>query len=149
MERDGRDESFSLKSNESVAPLHPPTGGDDASDARHHAGRVARVPVHSARGAARGRLSDDPGADFLSRGEPGRHHLIRFWWHDAGHERVTEVTAVADGSWPGYFCGTVDLRENPLGPLRDERPAECGFDFPTETGEVRNVFVIAAYTAEG
>jgi hypothetical protein len=80
---------------------------------------------------------------------PGRHHLIRFWWHDAGHERVTEVTAVADGSWPGYFCGTVDLRENPLGPLRDERPAECGFDFPTETGEVRNVFVIAAYTAEG
>jgi Tc toxin complex TcA C-terminal TcB-binding domain len=80
---------------------------------------------------------------------PGRHHLLRFWWHDAGHERVTEFTAVAEGGWPGYFCGPVDLGESPLGPLRDEHPAVCGFDFPAEAGEIGNIFVIAHYAAEG
>jgi hypothetical protein len=81
--------------------------------------------------------------------EPGRHHDIRFWWTDDGHERAAEFTAVADSAWPGYFCGTVDLHEIPLGPLRDDRPTACGFDFLAEAGETRNVFVIAHYTAEG
>jgi hypothetical protein len=81
--------------------------------------------------------------------EPGRHHDIRFWWTDDGHERAAEFTAVADSAWPGYFCGPVDLHESPLGPLRDDRPAACGFDFLAEAGETRNVFVIAHYTAEG
>jgi len=79
---------------------------------------------------------------------PGRHHLVRFWWHDTGHERVTEFTAVAESGWPGYFCGTVDLGESPLRPLRDEHPAVCGFDFPAEAGEICNIFVIAHYAAE-
>jgi hypothetical protein len=81
--------------------------------------------------------------------EPGRHHVVRFWWTHDGHERATEFTAVADGAWPGYFCGTVDLRENPLGPLRDGRPSACGFGFPAAAGETRTVFIIAHYTAEG
>jgi hypothetical protein len=81
--------------------------------------------------------------------EPGRHHVIRFWWTDNGHERSTEFTAVADSAWPGYFCGTVDLQESPLGPLREDRPAVCGFGFPAQAGETRNVFVIAHYTVEG
>jgi hypothetical protein len=81
--------------------------------------------------------------------EPGRGHVIRFWWNDDGHERTTEFTAVADGAWPGYFCGTVGLHESPLGPLRDDRPAVCGFDFPAKAEQTRNVFVIAHYTAEG
>jgi hypothetical protein len=81
--------------------------------------------------------------------EPGRHHVIQFWWTHDGHERATEFTAVADGAWPGYFCGTVDLRENPLGPLRDDRPSACGFGFPPAAGETRAVFIIAHYTAEG
>jgi hypothetical protein len=38
---------------------------------------------------------------------------------------------------------------SPLGPLRDEHPATCGFDFPGRTAEIGNVFVIARYTAEG
>ena len=79
--------------------------------------------------------------------QPGRHRVIRFW-QDDGHERATEFTAVADGAWPGYFCGTVDLRKSPLGPLRDERPAVCGFDFPAGAGEICNIFVIAHYAAE-
>jgi hypothetical protein len=78
---------------------------------------------------------------------PGRHHLVRFWRRDAGDEHVREVTAVADSAWPGYFCGPVDLGARPLGPLRDEHPAECGFDFPATAGDVGNVFVIAHYTA--
>ena len=56
--------------------------------------------------------------------QPGRHHLVRFWRDDDGHERATEFECVADGAWPGFFCGTVDLREHPLGPLRDERPVD-------------------------
>jgi Tc toxin complex TcA C-terminal TcB-binding domain len=80
--------------------------------------------------------------------QPGHHHLVRFWWQDADRDRATEFTAVADGAWPGYFCGTADLRDNPLGPLRDARPALCGFDFPAQAGEVGNVFVVVHYSAE-
>jgi Tc toxin complex TcA C-terminal TcB-binding domain len=80
--------------------------------------------------------------------QPGHHHVVRFWWRDEGHDRATEFTAVADGTWPGYFCGMADLSESPLGPLRDARPALCGFDFPAQAGEIGNVFVIIRYTAE-
>lgn len=81
--------------------------------------------------------------------EPGRHHVIRFWWTHDGRERATEFTAVADGAWPGYFCGMVDLHESPVGPMRDGHPAACGFAFTAEAQEIRNAFVIAHYTAEG
>jgi hypothetical protein len=80
--------------------------------------------------------------------EPGRHHLVRFWSQDGGRDRSTEFSCIADGAWPGYFCGPVDLMTSPLGPLRDEHPATCGFDFPGRTAEIGNVFVIARYTAE-
>ena len=81
--------------------------------------------------------------------QPGRHHLVRFWRHDADHEGVTEFSAVADGGWPGYFCVPVDLGASPLGPLRDEHPAVCGFDFPAEAGEIGTIFIIAHYATEG
>ena len=50
--------------------------GDLAADGRDHAGRHDRLPVPAAVGAARGRLSDDPRADALSRRRPGGHDLV-------------------------------------------------------------------------
>jgi hypothetical protein len=61
---------------------------------------------------------------------PGRHHLVRFWRDEAGSGRSAEVECVAGEAWPGFFCGAVDLREHPLGPLRDRRPENCTFRVP-------------------
>ena len=62
--------------NEPVAPLYPAPGGDVAADGGDHAGRHVRLPLSAAVGAARGRLPDDPGADLLSRRQPGRDDLV-------------------------------------------------------------------------
>jgi hypothetical protein len=78
---------------------------------------------------------------------PGAHHRIRFWPGEAEHCDATEVECVARDEWPGLFRGVIDLREHPLGPLRDGRPAACAFEFPEQAGEIRNVFVIASYDA--
>ena len=77
----------------------------------------------------------------------GRHHLIRFWPDGADLDQATEVECVAGGAWPGFFYGTVDLREHPLGPLPENRPVTCTFEVPAEAGPVRSAFVVASYDA--
>jgi hypothetical protein len=79
---------------------------------------------------------------------PGRHHLVRFWRDEADRDGAADVRCVADGAWPGYFCGAIDLREQPLGPLREGRPVACTIEIPAEAGEICNAFVIAHYDAE-
>ena len=61
---------------------------------------------------------------------PGAHHLIRFWRDEAGHGDAAQVECVAGDAWPGLFCGAIDLREHPLGPLRDGQPTACTFEIP-------------------
>ena len=61
---------------EPVAPVHPAAGGDLAADGGDHAGRHRRLSVSAALGLARGRLSDDPGADLLSRRQPRCDDLV-------------------------------------------------------------------------
>lgn len=75
----------------------------------------------------------------------GRHHLVRFWLGADGRDTAVEIECIAEEGWPGYFRGTVDLRRHPLGPLRDERPSACGFEFPAQAGRIRSVFVLASY----
>ena len=70
---------------------------------------------------------------------------MRFWRDDAEQDATAEVKCVASDGWPGYFRGTVDLRERPLGPLWDGRSATCTFEIPQEAGEIRNVFVLTSY----
>jgi hypothetical protein len=86
---------------------------------------------------------------------PGDHHLIRFRRDEAGHDRdevghdnVAEFRCIADGAWPGFFLGAIDLRDRRLGPLRDDRPAGCTFEIPAQTGEICSAYVIAYYDAE-
>src|ERR1700739_666445 len=63
-------------SNEPVAAIYITAGSDDAIDDRHHALGHVGVQI-SARGcAARGGLSDHPGADLLSRRESRRDDLL-------------------------------------------------------------------------
>ena len=66
---------------------------------------------------------------------PGRRPLDATTWSGSGPRgptagEATEVECVADGAWPGFFRGIVDLRDRPLGPLRDGRPAACTFELP-------------------
>jgi hypothetical protein len=79
---------------------------------------------------------------------PGHHHTVRFWPGEAGHDDVAEFECVADGAWPGFFFGAVDLGERRLGPLRDDRPAGCTFEIPAQAGAICSAFVIAHYDAE-
>ncbi len=79
---------------------------------------------------------------------PGRHHLVRFWRDEAGRGGSAEVECVAAEAWPGFFCGTIDLREHPLGPLRDDRPTACTFEIPAQAGEICSAFVAADYDAQ-
>jgi hypothetical protein len=79
---------------------------------------------------------------------PGDHHLIRFRPDEAGHDNVAEFRCIADGAWPGFFLGAIDLRDRRLGPLRDDRPAGCTFEIPAQTGEICSAYVIAHYDAE-
>jgi hypothetical protein len=51
-------------------------GRDDAADGGDPAGRHRRLPLPAAVGAAGGRLSDHPGADLLSRRQPGGDDLV-------------------------------------------------------------------------
>lgn len=79
---------------------------------------------------------------------PGHHHLVRFWRGDHdGHACDVEVPCVASEAWPGYFCGTIDLRDEPLGPLTDDRSRACTLEFPAGTGEITDAFLIAQYDA--
>ncbi len=78
----------------------------------------------------------------------GRHHLVRFWRDDADSDDATAFPCVADSSWPGMFLGTIDLREHPLGPLRDKQPVGGTFEFPEDAEPFSRVFVIAHYEAE-
>jgi hypothetical protein len=80
--------------------------------------------------------------------QPGRHHLIRFWPDDPNCCEVAEFQCIASDAWPGYFCGTIHLDEQPLGPLHEDRPAVCEFEFPDDTGEICNAFVVAHYNAQ-
>ena len=66
----------------------------------------------------------------------GRHHLVRFWpdGADCDRHRATDVECVASEAWPGFFCGTADLREHPLGPLRDGHPVTCTFEIRRKPG---------------
>ena len=77
----------------------------------------------------------------------GRHHLVRFWPDGADCEQAAEVECVAGETWPGFFCGTIDLCDHPLGPLREDRPVTCTFEIPAQAGPVRSAFVIASYDA--
>jgi hypothetical protein len=79
---------------------------------------------------------------------PGRHHLVRFWRDEAGRGGSAEVECVAGETWPGFFCGSIDLREHPLGPLRDDRPTACTFEIPAQAGEICSAFVAAHYDAQ-
>jgi len=80
----------------------------------------------------------------------GRHHLVRFWPDGADRDQATEVECVAGVAWPGFFYGTIDLREHSLGPLRADRPVTCTFEIPAEAGPIRSAFVVASYdTAPG
>ena len=85
---------------------------------------------------------DAPGA------APGDHHLVRFRPDEAGHDNVAEFQCIADGAWPGFFLGAIDLRDRPLGPLRDERPVGCTFEIPAQAGGICSAYVIAHYDAE-
>src|SRR5690348_2324624 len=62
---------------ESVASFYPEAGGHNASDGGDHAVRPDRLSLPAGRSASRGRLSDHPGADVLSRREPGYHDILR------------------------------------------------------------------------
>jgi len=79
---------------------------------------------------------------------PGDHHLVRFRQDEAGHDNVTEFQCIADGAWPGFFLGAIDLRDRRLGPLQDERPAGGTFEIPAQAGEICSAYVIAHYDAE-
>jgi Tc toxin complex TcA C-terminal TcB-binding domain len=79
---------------------------------------------------------------------PGRHHLVRFWRDEADRDDVAEFECVADGAWPGFFFGAIDLRERRLGPLQDERPAGCTFEIPAQAGEICSAYVVAHYDAD-
>ena len=79
---------------------------------------------------------------------PGRQHLVRFRPQDDDRDDVREFACVADGAWPGFFCGAISLREHPLRLRPDERPATCIFEIPASAGDIRNVFVVAHYDAE-
>jgi hypothetical protein len=84
---------------------------------------------------------------------PGRHHLVRFWSAGDGHDEadrddVIEFECVADEAWPGFFCGTIDLRERPLHLLADDRPTDCTFEFPAQAGDIRDAFVVAHYETQ-
>ena len=75
----------------------------------------------------------------------GRHHLVRFWLDEAGLDEAAEVRCVASEAWPGYFRGIIDRRAHPLGPLADDRPLTCSFEFPAEAARIRGAFVVAGY----
>ncbi|MFI5915061.1 neuraminidase-like domain-containing protein [Dactylosporangium sp. NPDC051541] len=79
---------------------------------------------------------------------PGRHHQIRFWRADHDDRDCdVEATCVASDAWPGHFCGTIDLHDEPLGPLSDDRPQVCVVEFPPDTGPIGDVFLVAQYDA--
>jgi len=78
---------------------------------------------------------------------PGRQHIVRFRSQDADRDDVREFACVADGAWPGFFCGAISLREHPLGPLQDGHPVTCTFEIPAQVGRIHNAFVIASYDA--
>ena len=79
--------------NEPVAPLYPAPGGDDAADGGDHAGRLVRLPLSAAVGVAGGRLPDDPGADLLSRRQPGCDDLV-------GHRPARSAVRADAGAEP-------------------------------------------------
>src|SRR6266567_8595574 len=78
---------------------------------------------------------------------PGRQHIVRFQSQDADRDDVREFACVADGAWPGFFCGAISLREHPLGPLQDGHPVTCTLEIPAQVGRIHNAFVIASYDA--
>ena len=80
--------------------------------------------------------------------EPGRHHLVRFWRDEPGCGEVAELECVASKAWSGFFCGTIDLGDSPLGPLGDDRPTVCAFEIPDDAGQICNAFVVAHYDAQ-
>ena len=61
---------------EPVPHLHRSSGRDQSAHDRDPARRHRRFPLPAALGPARGRLSDDPGPDLLSRREPGGDDLV-------------------------------------------------------------------------
>ena len=79
--------------------------------------------------------------------ECGRHHLVRFRPDGAGRDEAADVECVASEAWPGFFYGTVDLREHPLGPLRDGCPVACTFEIPAQAGPIGSAFLLASYDA--
>ena len=66
----------SERCDERLRALHPAAGRHHAADGGDPAGRHRRLPLPAALGAARGRLSDHPGADLLSRRQPGGDDLV-------------------------------------------------------------------------
>jgi hypothetical protein len=77
----------------------------------------------------------------------GRHHLVRFWPDGDDCDHAMEVDCVVGEAWPGFFYGTIDLRHDPLGPLREDRPVTCTFEIPAQAGPVRSAFLVASYDA--
>src|SRR5437016_13965114 len=64
--------SPSEESNESLSPLHPTPGRDISADGGDSACWCGRLLPASGVGVATSGLPDDPGADVLSRRQPGR-----------------------------------------------------------------------------
>ena len=73
--------------------VHPAAGRDLAADGGDHAGRHGRLSLSAALGAARGRLSDHPGADLLSRRQPRRDDLV-------GHRAARSAVRPDAGAQP-------------------------------------------------
>src|ERR1700738_1462184 len=64
--------------NESIKAIYSSASGHLASDGGHFACGICCVCAAAGVGAAAGGLSDDPGADVLSRGEPGGDGFVEF-----------------------------------------------------------------------
>ncbi|MGB9224456.1 MAG: hypothetical protein WCB80_14445, partial [Mycobacterium sp.] len=79
---------------------------------------------------------------------PGNHHLVRFWPDEPDCCDDTEFGCIASDAWPGYFCGTIDLDSQALGPVHHDHPSVCTFGFPDDVGEICNAFIVVDYDAQ-
>ena len=74
--RDRRPRAMAKRRDERFRALHPASGRHFAAHGGDHAFRYRRLLLPSALDASPGRLSDDPGADLLSRRQPGGDDII-------------------------------------------------------------------------
>ncbi|SDZ49779.1 hypothetical protein SAMN05421684_5787 [Asanoa ishikariensis] len=76
---------------------------------------------------------------------PAAFHLVRFTPHGEGAEPIA-VPCVTSRAHPGLFWGVVDLDGTRLGPVGRQTATDLGtFQFPHDTGTIRNAYVVAGY----